>query len=297
MTYMHEGFIKDAMDGIMMQQTNFKVEVVVGDDFSDDRTLEIIRSYGDSENIHIKILKREKGDDYWRKRQELGRLYNFTDILENCTGKYIALLDGDDYWTHPHKLQKQIDFLEKNNDYSLCFTRAEMLKDNELTLHNVPFEKTTFTGIDFLNTYNFICTATVVFKREVLTIFNDQTKYPFADLALYLHASKIGKIKGLSDLTAVYRIHDSGLWSKLNSQAKLLKFLSFYKTYYPHATKAESSIITDRAYSLLLKLKKETPSSTYLYHIKLLFTHKMLNTKISSYLGYVLGEVKTKLTA
>jgi glycosyltransferase involved in cell wall biosynthesis len=110
MTYMHEPFIKQAMNVIMMQKTDFKIEVVVGDDFSTDQTLEIIKSYKNTESIDVKILKREKGDEYWQKRQKLGRVYNFSNISENCIGKYIDLLDVDDYWKDPLKLQKQVDF-------------------------------------------------------------------------------------------------------------------------------------------------------------------------------------------
>ena len=119
MTYNHAPFIKNAMQGIMMQKTSFKIEVVVGDDFSKDNTLEIIKKFSDTENIKLKILNREIHDDYWFQRQENGRIYNFYNILKNCKGNYIALLDGDDYWTDPYKLQKQVDFLEENP--RLCY--------------------------------------------------------------------------------------------------------------------------------------------------------------------------------
>src|SRR5690606_15395238 len=111
MTFNHAPFIREAIESILMQKTNFFVEVVVGDDFSTDSTLDILKQYESTENIHIKILERRIGDQYWQKRQRHGRFYNFYSILENCNGKYIALLDGDDYWTDPLKLQKQIDFL------------------------------------------------------------------------------------------------------------------------------------------------------------------------------------------
>lgn len=120
MPFNQEDFIREAMDSIMMQKTNFLVEVVIGDDFSTDKTLEILKEYKNTEQIHIKILDRKINDDYWKKRQELGRLYNFTNILSNCSGKYIAMLDGDDYWTDPLKLQKQVDFLEANPDSVAC---------------------------------------------------------------------------------------------------------------------------------------------------------------------------------
>ena len=99
-----------------------------GDDFSTDRTLDIVKSYQNSESIEIKILERKKGDSYWQRRQKLGRLYNFINILDNCTGKYVALLDGDDYWTDPYKLQKQVDFLEQNPTFSMCGAVAQCLK-------------------------------------------------------------------------------------------------------------------------------------------------------------------------
>ena len=131
MTFNHEPFIREAMDGIMMQESNFKIEVVVGDDFSTDNTLKIIRQYKNTENITIKILEREKNDGYWNKRQKLGRLYNFTNILENCSGKYIALLDGDDYWTDPLKLQKQVDILEQSPDCIACHHWQKIAVQNE----------------------------------------------------------------------------------------------------------------------------------------------------------------------
>src|SRR5690606_24880582 len=119
MTYNHAPFIQHAMDSIFMQEFPFEVEVVVGDDFSTDNTLQIIQNYSNTDKVKITILHREVGDHYWTRRQELGRLHNFSDILRNCRGKYIALLDGDDYWTDSHKLLRQVDFLEKNPDYSM----------------------------------------------------------------------------------------------------------------------------------------------------------------------------------
>lgn len=119
MTYNQESFIREAMDSILMQKIDFPVEIVVGDDFSEDNTLDIIRSYKNTKWIKIKILERKKNDDYWISRQKYGRLYNYLDILRRCKGKYIALLDGDDYWIDPYKLKKQVSFLEENKNYSI----------------------------------------------------------------------------------------------------------------------------------------------------------------------------------
>ena len=87
MCFNHEPYIKQAMDGIMMQKTDFAFEVLVGDDFSSDNTLKILRQYHSTEKIKIKILKREEGDAYWQERQKRGRLYNFENIIENYKKK------------------------------------------------------------------------------------------------------------------------------------------------------------------------------------------------------------------
>lgn len=213
MTFMHEPFIKDAMDGIMMQQTKFKVEVVVGDDFSTDRTLEIIKGYQNKGNIHIRILDRKQGDDYWQQRQKLGRLYNFTNILDNCHGKYVAILDGDDYWTDPLKLQKQVDFLEENEDYQLCFHNVDLLNEEEGSI--TPFlkglKKETFTTLDVIEKW-FIPTASIVFNKDKnFSLPNWFFEVASGDQALLLLLSLKGKFKFINEIMGVYRLHESGV--------------------------------------------------------------------------------------
>ena len=217
MTYNHAPFIREAMDGIMMQEINFTVEVVVGDDFSTDGTLDIIRDYKDTENIRIKILEREVGDEYWKERQEKGRLYNFTNILENCTGKYIALLDGDDYWTDPKKLQKQVDFLEANNDFVCSFhdcihidESGEKIKDSHYTKKHkkVLLKEDLIAG-------GGMSTLTVVFRTKALSSFPEYTKNALnGDLILWSMIGKHGKAYFDESIgKGAYRIHGGGVYS------------------------------------------------------------------------------------
>jgi glycosyltransferase involved in cell wall biosynthesis len=223
MTYNHEEFITDAMNGIMMQDVDFHVEVVVGDDFSSDRTLELIRCYQDTEFIHIRILDRSIGDSYWTKRQELGRLYNFINIIENCKGRYIALLDGDDYWSDPLKLKKQVAFLESNDDCILCHhwqVISEKTDDGIYAIKKAPTRghgyypspKASVQKV-FANELR-IKTRSLLFRNFVIQIPDWFYNVPFGDVPLSMILGKHGQFGFLDEEMAVYRVTDGGVSRK-----------------------------------------------------------------------------------
>ena len=109
-TYNHESYIRQCLDGFLMQKTTFRFEAIVHDDASTDGTATIIREYADKyPNIIKPIFETE--NQYSKRDGSLRR------ILDAHThGKYIAMCEGDDYWTDPYKLQKQVDFLESHPD-------------------------------------------------------------------------------------------------------------------------------------------------------------------------------------
>ena len=117
-TYNHEPYIRQCLDGFIMQKTNFRFEAIVHDDASTDGTADIIREYAEKYPEIIKpILQNE--NQYSKRDGSIRRILN-----ENTHGKYVALCEGDDYWIDPLKLQKQVDFMEKHEDYSMCFHNA-----------------------------------------------------------------------------------------------------------------------------------------------------------------------------
>ncbi|HBQ61474.1 MAG TPA: hypothetical protein DD671_18170 [Balneolaceae bacterium] len=258
MCYNHEDYIRQAMDGIMMQETDFKVEVVIGDDFSPDDTLKIIKEYESTENIHIKILQREKGDAYWTERQKRGRLYNFQNILENCTGKYIALLDGDDYWIDPQKLQKQYDFLEDHPDCSVCFTAAQFYFEenpDEKKIYRpkkAESEKIYDLKDAIIKAGDFMITATIFFRQKYVDeipewVFNS----PVGDLPLSLFVGTIGKYGYIDDVTCMYRVNASGSWSQqMNFEKRRKQVVKILKTY------DDFNAYTDYKYNKLVQLEK-----------------------------------------
>ncbi len=120
-TYNHENFIKDCLDGFVMQKTNFNFEVLIHDDASTDNTANIIREYEQKYPDIIKPIYQT--ENQYSKGKPISATFNWP----RAQSKYIALCEGDDYWTDPNKLQKQVDFLEANPDYMMCFHNAEIL--------------------------------------------------------------------------------------------------------------------------------------------------------------------------
>lgn len=116
-TYNQKDYIKEALDSFLMQKTNFKFEVLVGDDCSTDGTSEIVAEYARKYPDIIKHI---------RRNPNMGCLANFMDLCENVTAPYAAFCDGDDYWTDENKLQKQFDFMEKNKDVNVCAHRVSV---------------------------------------------------------------------------------------------------------------------------------------------------------------------------
>ena len=119
-TYNHEKFIAQALDGFVMQKTNFKFEVLVHDDASTDNTAEIIREYEQKYPDLIKPIYQTE-NQYSKKIPGLISGIQYS----RAAGKYIALCEGDDFWSSPYKLQKQYDALENNSDCVMCTVAVE----------------------------------------------------------------------------------------------------------------------------------------------------------------------------
>lgn len=123
-TYNHERYIAQAIESVLRQQTSFAVEIVIGEDCSTDRTLNIAQDYQSQYPEAIHIIRSE---------QNVGWRANYRRTIAAARGKYIALLDGDDYFTHRKKLQMQVDLLEANPDVGMCYTRSERIDETGAT--------------------------------------------------------------------------------------------------------------------------------------------------------------------
>ena len=120
-TYNHERYIATAIESVLRQQTDFAIEIVIGEDCSTDRTLNIVLDYQRQYPEAIRIVRSERNVG-WRE--------NYRRTIAAAHGRYIALLDGDDYFTHRKKLQMQVDLLEANPDVGMCYGRSERVDEN-----------------------------------------------------------------------------------------------------------------------------------------------------------------------
>ncbi len=236
--YNQEKYISQAIESALMQKTDFEFEIVIGDDFSTDSSLQILEGYELKYPQIVRVLRRAKGEEYSFLRQKYGRLYNFVDIMANCRGKYIALLDGDDYWTSPEKLQRQADFLDANPDCSICFHDVEYLFENgespEYAIGAPKVKKQRYTLDDLLRG-NFICNTSVMFRRGLFGEFPEPflSIYP-ADWALHILNAQYGDICHMDRVMGVYRVHSGGVWSHgrslhwFKNEMKMYKMLNAY---------------------------------------------------------------------
>jgi len=231
-TYNHAPFIRQCLDGFMMQQTSFDFEVLIHDDASTDGTSDIIREY---ERKYPDIIKPiYQTENQYSKGRNILAIHQFP----RAQGKYIAMCEGDDYWTDPYKLQKQVDFLEANPDFAICFHPVKIKKEDENILmddHITP-DVPDITNIYRLAEGNYIHTPSVVFRNNQHVIDEFSSKEYNFDYTLHMLNAIYGKIKKLPNEMAVYRIHRDGIWSSKSKADRysswmnvLRELISFFK--------------------------------------------------------------------
>ncbi len=223
-TYNHSKFIAECLKGFLSQITNFEVEYIVHDDASTDDTQKIIREAVGA-NSSFKLILRENNI------KSTGQAI-FPLLFKEAQGEYIAMCEGDDYWTDPLKLQKQVDFLEANDDFAICGSLAKRIYDNPAIETDVEGEAGVFEQKD-VALFNFIPTASVLFRRDALADYPQWAKEsPIGDLPLFLICSNHGKIKMFGEQMVVRRIHSGGIWganiNNHNSIKNLLRSSTMY---------------------------------------------------------------------
>lgn len=223
-TYQHVAFIKDCLEGILMQQTDFPFEIIIGEDESTDGTREICIEYANKYPDKIRLFLRDRKTS--QLFDETGKYicrFNGKWNRESARGKYIALCEGDDYWTDPLKLQKQVDFLESNPEFSLVCGGYKKRYAESDTLENVIvddrkiFPNSNAHGFEFnlddLGKTWLTKTLTALFRADSFDP-KELLKYRFQrDVHLFYHIIKNGKGMYFQEAFGVYNIHGGGVHS------------------------------------------------------------------------------------
>ena len=268
--YNHELYLRDCLEGFVMQKTSFRFEAIVHDDASTDRSAAIIKEYAEKYPDIIKPIY-ETENQYSKHDGSLGRI-----MTEACRGKYIAFCEGDDYWIDPLKLQKQVDFLEYNTDYSMSHTNNICYDQKKKTfIHDVcEYKKNEIsnglTCEDIIRYPRIVMTLTVMIRKSVYDLVNNSDSFIFnsgnfllGDVPKWYTAARLGKVHYLRDVTSTYRI--------LESSASHIKG---YRNRYKFAVSAQSL----RAY--LCRRDKLSPELSSLIENKyanVLLHHLVLN--------------------
>ena len=208
-TYNHEKYISQAIDSVLMQKTDFEFEILVGEDDSSDSTRAIVKGYSEKHPDKIRLFLNDRENVIFIDGRPTGR-WNFINNIHRARGDYIALLDGDDYWTDELKLQKQINFLDSNHNYSGCFHDTLIQESAEEKLWRV-YAKNDFTLVDTFSTVALFHANSFVFKNYDLSLPDWFTKVVSADMALFSIVAARGNLKRLGEVMSVYRKHDGGI--------------------------------------------------------------------------------------
>ena len=207
-------YIEQAIFSAIAQKTNFDFEILVRDDFSTDKSQQVIERVT---NYDWAVTKVFKPTENW------GEMRNVKFLYEQAKGEYIAHLDGDDYWTTTNKLQRQVDFMDANPDFSVCFTGGwhgfsdgsyEPSNVNQWLCHNLSLGSE--ISIEQEMDGNYVTFGRMYRNRsDMITpwiVENWQKTVWYNDWATSYEATKRGRVKYLDFPTTVYRIRSDGVY-------------------------------------------------------------------------------------
>jgi glycosyltransferase involved in cell wall biosynthesis len=228
-TYKHEKFIGQCLEGIVMQKTNFRFEVIVAEDCSPDGTRKVVEEYEKKYPDIIKAIYQSKNVGAHRNAYEF--------LYPRLTGKYVAVCEGDDYWTDPYKLQKQIDYLEQHPEVSLTFHRVKSVDadDNMLTVQDSNSDIIYYDWKDIYHMH--VPTLSAVYRNVITPLPKEIFKAFSGDMFTFGMLACHGNAADMGFIGAAYRKHAGGVfnsksrveqWKKALLTRRLMQGCSYF---------------------------------------------------------------------
>lgn len=227
--YNHEQYLRKCLDGIVNQKTDFAFEAIVHDDASTDGSQAIISDYAKRYPSIIKPIF-QKENQYSKHNGSLRKAIN-----PNIRGKYVAICEGDDYWTDSDKLQKQVDFLEKNPDVTLCFHNVRIVNRDGTLLHGnlyAHLEQRYYTAGEIISRWT-VPTCSAVVRADCYLATPYDRRFAVGDNVIWLKCLENGKAYCINNKMAVYRRDING-WTLKSYNGDKGVVLSSYKKYLCH---------------------------------------------------------------
>lgn len=286
-TYGHEKYIEETLDGVLMQRYDGSVEFIIANDNSPDKTDVVVKDYLANnkipENFEVKYTSHNKNK---------GMMHNFIWALQHASGDYIAICEGDDYWTDPLKLQKQVAFLESHEEFSIVSGKAQILKEDKLEdILGDPLNKKDYYFTDFFTKNNLI-TCTTLFRKTKINFESLENVY-FGDWMLYcniLSEHKGKKAKVLDQIFAHYRMHSGGAMARLShissTEKHWLQIVEIYKYFKVNYSLQDKHVIKKYAIDLYIYYLKIKSQNKALELAKQCFTLLKLKTPFRTFLSY-----------
>ena len=213
-TYNHAKYIGQALDSFLAQKTNFKFDVLIGDDASTDDTPSILKKYARKYPDIIKPVLRQKN---------CGAGSNSIDLFNRVGTEYVAVCDGDDYWTDENKLQRQVDYMDEHADCSVCFHPVRVFFEGAAgkeaffpnkVMHPYVYASVGRLSLEQIARQNFIQSSSVLYRWEFpsgLPVWYTPDIIPGDWCLMVLHAMN-GYIGFIDACMSVYRRHVGGVW-------------------------------------------------------------------------------------
>lgn len=220
LTYNQSQYIDAAIQSVMHQNTDFDFELIIGDDCSTDDTLDRCKRwqqrYGDE---RIVILPAQE--------HNLGIQANYLRAFAVCRGEYIAICEGDDYWIDREKLRLQVEFLDSNRDYALCVHRVVNYYQNDGSKSLSNGGQKSENDILDLAKSNFISNVSAMWRRgqagdALSRVLDPKENNQTVDYVTHMLNAQYGKIHYMNRCMAVYRKHNSAVWSQVGADRQYL---------------------------------------------------------------------------